>query len=638
VTAVAQDQLNRLRYNALLIPATAGPAVLFALIWAACNRELRYIGEGFGGPGFTFAAGLLCWIWLALSRLPCPENQSPPSLHAVAAWVATHLAVSPFSIFGGRVLFSLIPPFSNDYGAILGLLIGYFITEAKIARPTEKYETQRGTVVLSDAEADRQEALLKKTAEPPIRWAGREYPAQIAFGNIAVAGAVGTGKTLMHRELIASVVPHIKPGSDRRAIIYDVKSDLLAELKGMDLSCDILIMNPFDRRSVAWDIASDISTPARARQFAHALIPNGTDEDSKFFASAARSVITGVINALNKLHRGNWTLRDLINITADRKLMERLLGPDSRLVKQFFYPDKTFSNVINQIATVMSELEPVAALWHQKNSAPKLSLREWVERGDSILVLGGNEDNRESLQILNRAMLKIVTAAFFTLGESQTKTRMWFFCDELADAGRLDGLPALLNARSKGVRCVLGFQDFEGLFIGYESHDQAKAIVGKCDTISWLHLSNDETAEWASKRTGKVERLERMDSVSKDGVTTGEHLAERDAILASEFMGLPIAADGIVDGFHMIRGINGIVRRPLKFEYKTLDRADDFWQQPKSVSQELMEWNDADAARLQLDQDDDIADPPPSAGHDPKATQSKTAEFDIDDIPRVHLH
>jgi len=214
---------------------------------------------------------------------------------------------------------------------------------------------------------------------------------------------------------------------------------------------------------------------------------------------------------------------------------------------------------------------------------------------------------------------------------------MWFFCDELADAGRLDGLPALLNARSKGVRCVLGFQDFEGLFIGYESHDQAKAIVGKCDTISWLHLSNDETAEWASKRSGKAERLERMDSQSKDGVTTGEHLADRDAILASEFTGLPIITDGVVDGFHLIRGIGGIVRRKLKFTYKTLNRADDFWQHPKTVSQELVEWNPADTARLKLEPLDD-ASPPPSAPNGPQTAKSKPTEFEIDDIPRVHFH
>ena len=633
---MAQEQINRLRFNALMMVAAIGPAILFALIWDACNQELRYIGEGFDGPGPSFIAGLVCWLWLTQRKFHCPETESPPSLAAAATWTAVHLAVSPFSILTGRVVFSLVPLYINDLGAIFGFLIGYRITEAKISQPRSKYETQRGTLLVPDAEAERQAAMLKKTIEPPIRWAGREYPAEIAFGNIVVAGAVGSGKTLMHRELIGSVVPHIRPGSDRRAIIYDVKSDLIAELKSMDLQCDILIMNPFDRRSKAWNLAADVSTPSRARQFAHALIPTGEGEDGKFFADAARSVITGVINALNRLHHGYWTLRDLINITADKKLMEPLLGRDSRLVKQFFYPDKTFSNVINQIATVMTELEPVAALWHQKDPKDKQSLREWVEQGDSILVLGGNEDNRESLQILNRAMLKIVTATLFTLDESPTKTRMWFFCDELSDAGRLDGLPALLNARSKGVRCVLGFQDFEGLFIGYDSHDKAKAIVGKCDTISWLHISSDETAEWASKRSGKAERLERMDSVSKDGVTTGEHLAERDAILASEFMGLPIITDGVVDGFHMIRGLKGIARRQLKFEYKDLDRDEDFKAHPQTVSQELIEWNEGDAARLQLHRDDDA--PPPSQTNRPQTTPTETKEINIDDIPRVHFH
>jgi len=632
-----QDQVKRMRHNSLILAGAIGPSILFALIWDACNGEIRYIGEGFHGPGASFFAGLACWLWLALIKFYCHQHQTPPSLAVMAKGIAIQLAVSPFSILAGRVLFSLIPPYVNDYGAILGFVIGYCIAEASIAQPKLKYETQRGTVLLPDVEVERQTALLKKTTEPPICWAGGDYPAEIAFGNIVVAGAVGTGKTLMHRELIASVVPHVRPGTDRRVIIYDVKSDLIAELNTMNVACDVLIMNPFDRRSIAWDLAADINTPARARQFAHAVILSGADEDSQFFASAARSVITGVINALNRRQRGDWTLRDLINISADKKLMEVLLGRNSRLVKQFFYPDKTFSNVINQIAIVMTELEPVAALWYQKGSNQSLSLREWVERGDSILVLGGNEDNKESLQILNRAMLKIVTAALFTLGESPTKTRMWFFCDELSEAGRLDGLPTLLNARSKGVRCVLGFQDFDGLFIGYESHDKAKAIVGKCDTISWLRLTNDETAEWASKRSGKAERLEKMDSVSKDGVTTGEHLAERDAIMASEFMGLPVITDGMVDGYHMIRGIRGINRRQLNYEYKKLNRADDFWPHPKTVTQELLEWNTEDAARLQLDQNENDSVAPPSPAPDITTGPAKTTQIEIDEIPRVNF-
>jgi type IV secretory pathway TraG/TraD family ATPase VirD4 len=414
-----------------------------------------------------------------------------------------------------------------------------------------------------------------------------------------LAGGVGTGKTLMHREAKASVLPHIKPGSGRKAIVYDVKSDLIAFLVSLNLPCEILNFNPFDSRSVAWDIAKDVDVPSRARQFAHALVLEGADENGRFFANAARSIYTGVINAFNRRCPRQWTLRDLINVTADTELMRSLLGPSSRLVKQFFEPEKTFANVKNELATVNTQLEPVAALWEQ--TANKRSLRDWVIREESVLVLGGNEEYLESLQVLNRAMLKIVTATVFTLEESPAKTRLWFFCDELAQAGRLDGLPALMNARSKGVRCILGFQDFEGLFVGYASHDKAKGIIGKCDTISWLRLTTEETAEWASKRSGRVERIEYMETQAKDGVSVGEHLAERDSIMASEFMNLPLEIDGFVEGFHLIRGMGGVTRRKAKYEYHKPKAGENFCPRESDVSQELAEWNESDAIRIGID-------------------------------------
>jgi type IV secretory pathway TraG/TraD family ATPase VirD4 len=187
------------------------------------------------------------------------------------------------------------------------------------------------------------------------------------------------------------------------------------------------------------------------------------------------------------------------------------------------------------------------------------------------------------------------------------------------------------------VRCVLGFQDFEGLFIGYDSHDKAKAIIGKCDTISWLRITTEDTAEWASKRSGKVERLEYMESRGKDGTTVGEHLAERDAIMAAEFMSLPTVKKGMVEGFHMVRGMGGVFRDRIQYEFKVLNKARNFTERPKGTSQELAEWNSADATRLGIEV---LAATftSPSPDTRPTAPNTNTATQDIDDIPRVHFH
>jgi hypothetical protein len=96
--------------------------------------------------------------------------------------------------------------------------------------------------------------------------------------------------------------------------------------------------------------------------------------------------------------------------------------------------------------------------------------------------------------------------------------------------GRFDALPMMLNARSKGVRCVLGFQDIEGLQTAYGSREEAMEILNRCASVSWLKLNSPDTAQWASDRTGAVERWEYTTTKTKDGNNIGESLTERDAV------------------------------------------------------------------------------------------------------------
>jgi hypothetical protein len=168
---MAGEHLEKLRYNVFLIPAAIGPAIIFAILWQVTNLSIPYIGEGFRGSEVGFAAALCCWVWLILKLWRGEQASGVPSLSAVAKWVAIQLAVACGSIFSGRILFSIIPPFRNDWGAILGLLVGSLISNAALSPSRKKFEVQRGTVLLTDIEWQRRKALLKKTDEPEIKWA-----------------------------------------------------------------------------------------------------------------------------------------------------------------------------------------------------------------------------------------------------------------------------------------------------------------------------------------------------------------------------------------------------------------------------------------------------------------------------------
>lgn len=586
----------------LLLTALA-PAALFVLLWRVLNSEfLPYIGEGYDSRAECLAAGVLFYLWVFHGiRRYQNEKEGEGQIMPLVQWVYWRLATACVAIPGGRVLFSFLPPWDNAIGGVIGIFIGSAITDQFFANGRGRFAHARGTVLISTEQANHHIRRLPAGSEPRIRFAGHELPGETANGNILTVGAIGTGKTRLHREVIRSVVPHVHPRSDRRVLIYDVKCDLLAELYDMAPPCEVLVFNPFDRRSVAWDMAADVETPEQARHFAEAFILPAKGEDKMFFTNAARNIVAGVIVAFNRLCPRKWTLRDLLRVTASEKRLRKILkGTD--LIDQFFKPQDTFDNIRNTIANVTVELEAVAALWER--TPRKISLREWVKVGGSILVLGGKENLQPALEPLNRVAFKIIATDFLSEPESPTRSRLWFFCDELKTAGRLDTLPLVLNARSKGVRAVLGFQDLEGIVDAYGSKEKASEIVGRCATVTWLKLTSTETAEWASRRTGEFERFEYFDTQTKDGTNVGEHLAKRDSVMPSEFLTLPDYTGGFATGYHILRGVAGVFKGSSYHKFPNTDPADDF--QPRdSTEQVLAPWTPADERRLGLNDDND---------------------------------
>ena len=111
--------------------------------------------------------------------------------------------------------------------------------------------------LLNEREARRRTDALPRGSDPRIRWAGFDLPGEVAQGNLLCVGAVGMGKTRLHRELLRSVVSTIGPDSDRRVGICDAKSDLLSELQGMmKPSADRVMLWAPSRRRVSRSIRS----------------------------------------------------------------------------------------------------------------------------------------------------------------------------------------------------------------------------------------------------------------------------------------------------------------------------------------------------------------------------------------------
>jgi type IV secretory pathway TraG/TraD family ATPase VirD4 len=390
-------------------------------------------------------------------------------------------------------------------------------------------------VIWTEEQARQRIGALPQGVEPRIKWAGFDLPGEVAAGNLLVAGAIGSGKTRIQRQLLQSFLKQFRPESGRKVLIFDTKGDLSEEIARMSPSSPPLVFSGSDNLSSAWDLAADIMSGAEARHFAEALIESTPDNATPFFTDAAREVLAKLVLALNRQQPGNFNLGTIIRITSSPEDLKRALSGGS--AEQYLLSSPTSENVQSTLLSFLIPLQATANLWER--AGRKVSLKQWVSNGESPLILAGDARFYERVAAINRILLNQITSFILAEPESATSSRFWFFFDDLNSVGRLDSLPSLLNARAKGVRCALSFTDLDGLSRIYGGQTAVDVIFDRCSTVAFLRLASSSTASWASQRTGND-------------------------FQPDDFIALPQCGVENITAIHMIKGLRGNFKATTK--------------------------------------------------------------------------
>ena len=388
------------------------------------------------------------------------------------------------------------------------------------------------------------------------------YSPEAATSHFFLAGGTGSGKTLNLSMMMGSVLPAIwkqdgdrqdsdqkaetQSFNDRRAVIFDVKQDMISTLLALEAPPSHLkIFNPFDARCTAWDMATDIDGPDTALQLATILIPDNPRESNRYFSDAARDLLCGAIQVFIE-RQSAWQLADLILTmrTPDRLRAVLTLTQRGRdLIALHLEAATTSLNILSTARTKLAPFEVVAALWKRAAAQGRtLSLKAFLTQ-PGVLILGNNQSAIAPIQAINRVIFRRLTELLLDQNESPTR-RTWFFLDEARKIGKLDGLDDLMtNGRSKGACVVLGFQDIAGMREVYGPH-VAEEILGMCGSLGILKISGATTPQWASTILGEREEAiaTRGYSSTEMGRITeneGESWGIRPLLLPSQFRALP---------------------------------------------------------------------------------------------------
>lgn len=292
------------------------------------------------------------------------------------------------------------------------------------------------------------------------------------------------------------------------------------------------------------------------------------DTMQPFFSDAARHLLFGVMEALNHLLPGEWTLRMVCLAMRSVETLRQLLSrsPESVHLARLYLKEgtKVQDSILSTIATKMMPLEVVAALWDKAaKEGRSFSLREWTAQ-EQILVLGSHEIAREALDTINRAIFKRLSELLLSQNP-QTGRRTFLVLDELREvSGRqpLDGLHSLLlRGRSYGVCCVLASQSKSGLNAVYSEY-VADELADQTGFKVFLK-SDGETAIWAAKQFGEQESIELRSSQSYnyggENTTVSQGISEEyrrtQTVMAGEIMSLPSASGS--------NGLEAFVKTPF---------------------------------------------------------------------------
>jgi type IV secretory pathway TraG/TraD family ATPase VirD4 len=426
-------------------------------------------------------------------------------------------------------------------GTGLGAALGY-AGGVGAGRSAEDDDSHRRGALVADRPSARGSRSRQSGREAGITLAGTAVPALDETKHYKLIGTTGTGKSTAIQEILTSALSR-----GDRAVIADPDAGYLQRFYRRDRG-DV-VLNPFDPRSVKWDLFAEIKTVYDVEQLARSLIPDHEGQDRSwrgyartFFTAVTRQAHEAGIKDVNELYRlllvaDTGELRGLVRGTPAQPFLDE-------------HNSRMFDSIRSVTSSAVGALEYVG-----RQRAQGFSVREWVNRKTpGVLFIPYKAGQIAALRSTISAWMRL--AIFEAMDQDEVRddnsrdpnSRLWFVVDELDALGQIDGLKdALARLRKFGGRCVLGFQSIAQVSNTYGQGD-AHTIVENCGNTLILRCSASEgggTARFASQLIGQREVTHTTVSRSRrltelfGSVTHSEHLSVEPAVLPAQVEQLP---------------------------------------------------------------------------------------------------
>ncbi len=358
-----------------------------------------------------------------------------------------------------------------------------------------------------------------------------QIPARVEPYHFLLAGATGAGKTQAFLQLTESA---------RQRKHCAVLADCGAEVarRYYDPANGDIILNPLDQRGADWSPLAEMRGEWDADSLAKSIIPD-RDGDNEW-QHYSQTLLAAVLQRLFESGHGtNSEIVRLLTVASNHELLSIVQG----LPAQALFDEGASRMLASIKAIVATYIKPLS--WCNPDAGEKaFSIRRHVEEErPGWIFLTVRDDQLKSLRPLIAAQIDVAISALLSLPPSDVR-RLWFFLDEFATFGRIQGIEGLLTkARKCGGIGVLGMQSIAQLqekdAYGLQKSQTLLSCLG-----TWLTLRAQDaaTAEYMSKYIGdeEVRRVMVNTGTSDAGKSTThqEQISTQRAIMPADLQGL----------------------------------------------------------------------------------------------------
>jgi Type IV secretion-system coupling protein DNA-binding domain len=421
------------------------------------------------------------------------------------------------------------------FGTAVAAAFGYGSGRLVARRPQRSTGYRRGAVVCDTRRGGAHERGARGRGAA-VRFADVAVPVADETKHFKVIGTTGTGKSTAIRELLRTALAR-----GDGAIIADPDGAYLREF--YEPRRGDVLLNPFDARSLKWDLFGEIKNDYDVDQLARSLIPDHGGSD-RSWSEYARTFFTAAVQQMHAA--GRVEAAELYRVVTRAPVEELKVMLEGTAAEPFLETgnERMFGSVRSVASSAVRGLKYVIA-----QRARSFSIRSWVGEGaerrtagrGSVLYLPYKAGEIAALRSTISAWMRV--AIFEAMDRPEGDQRLWFVVDELDALGEIDGLKdALARLRKFGGRAVLGFQSIAQVS-GIYGPAAADTLVENCANTLILRCSSSEhggTSQFASRLIGEREVARAAVSRTRaagewlGSTTVSEHIGIEPAVMPSE--------------------------------------------------------------------------------------------------------